>query len=109
MTINQRNKGRAGEQEVVRILKTEGFEAERGGQFRGGNEDNPDVKGVPGVHIEVKRTEAFDPYKWLAQAQRDAGGGGKLPVVLHRRNKQPWMAILPFEFFLQLVKERNAV
>lgn len=109
MKINSRSKGRAGEQEVVRILKAEGYEVERGWQSRGGGEDNADVNGVPGVHIEVKRTEAFDPYKWLAQAQRDAGGGGKLPVVLHRRNKQPWMAILPFEFFLQLVKERNAV
>lgn len=107
MTINQRSKGRAGEQEVVRIMKAEGYAAERGWQSRGGGEDNADVNGVPGVHIEVKRTERFEPYHWLAQAQRDAGAE-QLPVVLHRRNKQPWMAILPLEFFLQLIKERNA-
>lgn len=108
MPINQRSKGRAGEQEIVRILKTEGYEAERGWQSRGGGADNADVNGVPGVHIEVKRTEKFEPYNWLAQAQRDAGDGGRLPVVLHRRNKQPWMAIMPMEYFLQLIKERNA-
>ncbi|MGE3279704.1 MAG: hypothetical protein AB7H90_03400 [Alphaproteobacteria bacterium] len=107
MPINQRNKGRAGEQEIVRIFKQEGYEeAERGWQSRGGGEDNADVNGIPGVHVEVKRTERFEPYNWLAQAQRDAGQD-RLPVVLHRRNRQPWMAIMPLEFFLKLMKERT--
>jgi hypothetical protein len=58
---------------------------------------------LPGIHFEVKRTEKGNPYDWVAQAERDAGY--KIPVVLHRRNDHKWLAILPAEQFLRIVRE----
>jgi len=98
--INSRTKGAVGEREIAEFLRERGYEARRGQQFSGGS-DSPDVvHNIEGVHIEVKRTEAGNLYNWLAQAKRDAKG--KVPVVVHRRNKQEWVAILPLEDFLKL-------
>lgn len=90
---NGRAKGCRGEREAAKAwAKTMGGTARRGQQFAGGN-DSPDVvSSFPGIHLEVKRTERGNPYDWLAQASRD--GQGKCPVVLHRRNNQPWLLIL---------------
>jgi hypothetical protein len=44
------------------------------------------------IHLEVKRVEAGNPYRWVEQAVRDAGG--KIPLVLHRRNRKDWIAIV---------------
>jgi len=98
--INSRTKGAVGEREIAEFLRERGYEARRGQQFSGGS-DSPDVvHNIEGVHLEVKRTEAGNLYKWLAQAKRDAKG--KVPVVVHRRNKQEWVAILPLDDFLKL-------
>lgn len=102
MTINSRAKGAAGERELAAFLRERGFDSRRGQQFSGGA-DSPDVTGIPGVHIEAKRVEAGNPYVWLDQAIRDAGKD-KTPVVMHRRNKRGWIAILRLEDFLPLVK-----
>jgi Holliday junction resolvase len=98
--INSREKGAAGERELANWLKARGFEgAKRGQQFKGGAE-SPDVAGIPGVHIESKRTERGNLYDWLAQAQRDAGFE-KMPVVFHRRNNKDWVVILDADDFIR--------
>ena len=88
-----RAKGCRGEREAAKAWATVmGGQARRGQQFAGGN-DSPDVvSSYPGIHLEVKRCERGNPYEWLAQARRD--GAGKCPVVLHRRNNQPWLLIM---------------
>lgn len=88
-----RAKGCRGELEASKVwAHVMGGKARRGQQFAGGN-DSPDVvSDYPGIHLEVKRTERGNPYDWLAQARRDARG--KCPVVLHRRNNQPWLLIM---------------
>lgn len=98
--INSRNKGAAGERELANYLKARGYDARRGQQFKGGG-DSPDVVGLPGVHIECKVTEKTALYDWLAQARRDAATGA-MPVVVHRRNRKGWVAILDLEDFLAL-------
>ena len=71
MSINSRAKGKDGELEFAEYLRLAGFEARRGQQFHGGG-DSPDVvTSIPGVHFEVKRVEAGNPYKWLLQAELD--------------------------------------
>ncbi len=104
MPINSRQKGAAGERELANFLKERGHVARRGQQFSGGS-DSPDIvcSTLAGFHIECKRVEAGNPYIWLAQAKRDAGAN-KTPVVMHRKNKQEWVAILRLEDFLNLVK-----
>lgn len=88
-----RAKGCRGELEASKVWAfVMGGQARRGQQFAGGT-DSPDVvSDYPGIHIEVKRCERGNPYDWLAQARRDAAG--KCPVVLHRRNNQPWLLIM---------------
>jgi hypothetical protein len=61
---------------------------------------------LPGYHIECKRVEAGNLYNWLAQAKRDAGK--KVPVVMHKRNRQEWVAILPLGDFLAILRSAEA-
>jgi Holliday junction resolvase len=102
--INSRNKGAVGEREFAELLRFHGWDARRGQQFSGGS-DSPDVVCQPlkDFHFEVKRVEAGNLYKWMAQAKRDAKAGEKVPVVMHRRNREDWMAILPAGLFLELL------
>lgn len=102
MTINSRSKGARGERELAEFLRGFGIEARRGQQFHGGV-DSPDVvcDGLPGFHLECKRVEAGNPYNWLAQSERDAGA--KVPLVVHKRNRQDWIVILNLSDFLTYV------
>ena len=97
-----RDKGKRGEREVASLFRQYGFDAHRGQQYHGGP-DSPDVVGVPGLHIEVKRTERLNLYDALAQAKRDAGED--LPVVIHRKNDSPWVAIMDFDDWMKIFRE----
>ncbi len=101
--INSRQKGAGGERELAHVLTDHGIEARRGQQHAGGVE-SPDVictsEKFP-FHIEGKRVEAGSLYKWMAQAEHDAGC--KIPLVAHRRNGRRWVAILYLDDFLNFV------
>lgn len=103
MTFNSRNKGKVGEREAAKAIEQcLGVSARRGQQFAGG-QDSPDVVAdLPGVHIEVKRTECLQLYKAVEQAERDSGG--KVPIVLHRRNRSKWLAIVPLDRLRELAR-----
>jgi Holliday junction resolvase len=105
--MKSRAKGKHGELELSAELRKHGFAARRGQQFAGGI-DSPDiVTDIPGLHIECKRVEAGNPYDWLDQAIRDAGV--KMPVVMHRRNRRDWIAVMRLEDALQLIKARMSL
>ena len=105
MSINSRAKGQRGELEVRDLLRKHGFTAERG-QQRAGGADSPDVKhNIDGFHIEVKLTETFNLYKALDQAECD--NPLAVPLIFHRRNRRPWMVVLPAEVLLELLAERG--
>ena len=93
-----RDKGKRGEAEVAHLLQNYGYDAKRGCQYHGGP-DSPDVVGLPGYHIEVKRTERLDLYGAMEQTKRDAGSD--TPVVFHRRNGKEWLVILRAEDWLE--------
>lgn len=100
--VNSKRKGKVGELEASKAW-AEAFrcEARRGQQFAGGA-DSPDiVHSVPGVHLEVKRTERLHLYDALEQAQSESGGS--CPVVLHRANNRQWVAIVPLDALPELV------
>lgn len=100
-----REKGKKGEREVASILKFHGYDARRGQQFCG-IEGDADVIGLPGIHIEVKRTETLKLYDALYQSKRDAKKG-EIPTVWHRRNNCKWVVIMDAEDFLNIYKEAN--
>lgn len=95
-------KGKRGELEAAAELRRLfRVEARRGRQFSG-SQESPDVKtAIPRVHFEVKRVEALRLYDALAQAAADAGEGN-VPVVLHRANERPWVAIVRLDDLPQL-------
>lgn len=101
MGLRSRNKGKAGEREAAaEIRRLFGVESRRGRQFSGSDESPDVVTAIPNVHFEVKRAEAFRLYSALDQATADAGG--KVPVVLHRANARPWVAIVRLDDLPQL-------
>ena len=104
--INSRSKGKRGELELAKYLKLRGFTGARRGQQFKGTPDSPDiVDAISGFHIECKRVEALQLYPAMAQAKKDAAAHDA-PVVIHRRNQEEWVAILPLDVFLELVKDR---
>ena len=103
MGMSQRTKGKKGEREVAKLLREHGYEdARRGVQYQG-SPDSPDVTGLAGFHIEVKRTEQCRLYDYLGQAI-DEAGIDELPVVFHRQNNKQWVVIMSADDFLKAVK-----
>ena len=88
--MNSKRKGCAGEREFAALCREHGIDtAQRGQQFSGGI-DSPDVKGLPGVHVEVKRVEKLNVLEAMDQSIRDAAEQA-VPIVAHRRNRSPWL------------------
>lgn len=108
MPIHSKNKGKRGELEAAKRLTAGGFPATRGQQFKG-TEDSPDIECLPlkDYHFECKFVERFQLYPSLQQAKDDAPN--KIPVVLHRKKRQDWVAILPLDDFLALLREAKQV
>jgi Holliday junction resolvase len=103
MGAMSRRKGAAAEREVAELLRSHGFHARRGQQFSG-SPDSPDVvHDIEGIHIEVKRTERFALYPALEQARQDRRAGD-IPCVLHRQNGREWVAVLPAEDLLSILR-----
>lgn len=91
--MNSNRKGKAGERDAAHELNRTfpGIAVRRGQQYHGGP-DSPDVVGLPGCHVEVKRCERLDLCAALKQAAHDAGEA--VPLLLHRRNRTPWLAVV---------------
>ena len=70
MGRKSQRKGASGERELAELLRDYGYQAERGGSLTFGS--IPDVTGLPGIHIEVKRTERLNVLEAYQQAVRDA-------------------------------------
>ncbi len=101
MGLLSRNKGKRGEREAAAELqRLFNVDARRGRQFQGGDESPDVVVDIPRLHFEVKRCENFRLYDALDQAIKDAGDN--IPVVLHRQNRRPWVAIVRLDDLPQL-------
>ena len=104
--VNSIAKGNAGEHDAARKLRDLGFtEAHRDGQQGAGAKYHPDVVGPSGYHLEVKWQERFgghEMYQALTHADRDRKPSEKL-VVLHRKNRKRWVAIMYVDDWADLV------
>ena len=102
--MNSKRKGAVGEREIAQYLREHGFtEAKRGVQYQG-SPDSPDVTGLTGFHIEVKRVEKLELDKALAQSIRDAGAD-EIPVVFHRKNRTKWKCTLLLDDFMKIIEK----
>ena len=98
-----RNKGARGENELAAMLSDElGFVVKRKlGQARDGGDDIQ----VEHYRLEVKRREALRLDDWCQQIEA-AAGPGEWPVVVYRRNGQPWRAVVPIELLIKAMREK---
>ena len=102
---NSRRKGAVGEREIAKYLREHGFtDARRGQQFKGGA-DSPDVVGLTGFHIEVKRVERLDLNAAMEQSIRDCGEN-ETPIVVHRRNNDYWKVTMRLDDFMEVIHGR---
>lgn len=109
MAINSKQKGKKGELELAKVLKQYGYDVRRSVQYNGKAEDGqPDLVGLPHIHVECKRTEKLKLYDAVDQAKRDSEGTDQLPVVFHRRNNCEWVAIMPLDDFMTIYREYEA-
>lgn len=94
-------KGRGGELELSRILQGHGYDVRPGNPLNYGKE--PDLTGLPGIHIECKRAEALRLSEWMAQAERDAQRfQDGAPAVFFRRSRSPWMVCMKLSDWLTI-------
>ena len=97
-------KGADGERELARILRGYGYEIERGGSLSYGAV--PDLTGLPGLHLEVKRCERLALPAWVVQAEEDAARfRDGAPVVVFRQSNEPWRVCLRLSDFLTIYKQ----
>lgn len=98
--MNSKAKGTRGENELCAYLTAAGYPAHRNDQRYIGGTGNPDIeaRGLEHLHIEVKRVERLNVTEAMHQAERDAAG--KTPVVVHRRNREPWLITLKLADYL---------
>jgi len=98
-----RRKGAAGELEAAaKLNEVLGTRFHRGRQYHGGPE-SPDLAGdVPGLHVEVKRTERLRIWEAVSQARSDASVD-QVPVVMHRANRKPWLVIVEADLLIRLL------
>ena len=103
--MNSRRKGAVGEREIAKYLRDHGYDAHRGQQYHGGA-DSPDVTGIPGYHIEVKRVERLNLESAVEQSVRDAGDD--VPLVMHRKNRTGWLVTMRLDDFIDMERRTHA-
>jgi hypothetical protein len=65
---------------------------------------------VGDLHVEVKRVEKLNVHAALAQAENDAGGAGRWPIVLHRRNgDKGWKVTCWADDFFSIYRDAEGI
>lgn len=101
--MNSKAKGARGERELAQVLNAWGYQARRGQQYSGANGD-PDVVGLPGIHIECKRVEKLNLMEAFSQSKRDAKKD-EIPTVFHRKNNSEWLVTIRLDDFMKIYRE----
>ena len=137
MKINSRSKGRRGEREVAALLERWWAQIEPGTRFKptplSGGWSTPDVRAAFQVSgdlvttaetfpycVEVKRREKWNldkfilSYKgplanWWEQAVCAASENKKIPLLVFRRSREEWYAMMPLSEILRAGVERYTV
>lgn len=107
MGAKSQRKGAEGERELAALLREYGYSVERGGSLSFG--EVPDLTGLPGVHIEVKRVERLNVPEAMKQAVRDAEKfHDGAPTLFHRRSREPWLVTMRLQDWIALYDRQKA-
>ena len=97
-------KGRNAERELSRLLNAYGFNVRVGQALNFGTE--PDLIGLPGIHIESKRCEQLRLSEWMNQAVNDSERfKDGLPAVFHRKNREGWVVSMQLSDWIKIYKK----
>lgn len=105
--VNPKKKGSRFERTVAGLFRSEGYEAARRSQQYAGINNDADVVGVPGIHIECKAVERLNIYDAMSQAKRDKRED-EFPVVIHKKNHHNVLVTMEFTDWIQLYREWEA-
>lgn len=101
MGSKSQRKGANGERELAAIFKEYGYDCTRCGSLSFG--EVPDIIGLPGVHIEVKRVEKLNVGEAMEQSIRDSERmQDGIPALFHRRNRKPWLVTMRLVDWLKI-------
>ena len=107
---NSRTKGRAGEQELVRILKDElRLDIRRNWMAQNAEKLHADIMDVPGWAIEVRRAKVPRLPDWWAQAAAQALQCHRKPVLIYRLDRQPWLAQMSLYDLVPELQDHSSV
>lgn len=102
MAVNSRSKGASAEREIALLMRQCGYaNARRSAQYCGNTGDAPDILGVDGLHIEVKRREQIQDEVFIQQAEKEAKKG-LVPIVMYRRSREKWKVCLRLDVFMAI-------
>jgi hypothetical protein len=107
MGRSSRTKGKAGELEVVHLLRAHGWpNAHRTSDGR--RQGQCDITDGPQACVmEVRRREAVNVPQGMREVTERSSLFAELPVLVHRPSRSPWLATLPFEDLLDLLALRE--
>lgn len=92
---------------MCRLLQGYGYPVQPGEAVSYGS--TPDLTGLDGVHIECKRGERQALYEWMQQAEADSKRfRDGMPVVFHRRSREPWRVTMNLADFMRLYDRQKA-
>ena len=101
MGKSSQRKGADGERELAAVLKEYGFDTKRGGSLSYGT--LPDLYGLPGVHMEVKRVERLNVSKAFKQSVDDSRRfNDGAPALFHRKNREQWLVTMRLADWIKL-------
>lgn len=95
-----RDKGKRRELELVHILNDHGYNTRRGYVFQ----NEPDIVGFKGFHVEVKGVESLNVRKALHQSITDAEKRKDgIPLLAWKKSNEPWTITLLLDDFLEVL------
>lgn len=107
MGAKSQRKGAEGERELAALLREHGYDIKRGGCLSFGQV--PDLYGLPGIHIEVKRAERLNVPEAMKQAVRDAEKfKNGMPTLFHRRSREPWLVTMRLSDWIAFYDRQKA-
>lgn len=98
---HRRTKGANGEREIAELARRVWPDMRR--NFMSGAQGGSDFTGTPGFAVEAKFCETTRPWEWYEQA-KDAASPTDAPLVVFRRSRSEWMALLSFQDLLELIE-----
>jgi hypothetical protein len=105
LSKKSRDKGLSGEREVRHAFETGGLPVR--GLEGLGDQLVVCATGLT-LHIEVKRAERITIGEWTRQAETEAPQG-TVPIVVYRRNREPWRASLKLDDLIAMLPEPPTV